>query len=524
MHHRLRELEFAEVFGPTAPDPQNLNQRRPLPHIALGSRSTLQRPDLTIPLHRSDSRPLPGLRGHDGHDTATTREAGSPDGLDSCSILVGSGSRELLIFPEVSRISDSWDAIGASSVSFIAQRPRGTWLTGRLTVMSAEETELRIAVDHLANERTYEALGEELHRLIDRDPRFPSDQVYAIKWRYKDRDRLIEKVREHQANGVQIDESNYRDHIHDILGMRVVTLRMSEKAEVDGFVEQLINEGTLKLHRRKAMATFSDTAGATGQDSDLEMTDPQYTGYSSIQYVLSLNENEAKKVGVAGPIELQIRTIFEEAWGEVDHKYRYERSRAGESMPPHVDAGFRDLSHYLLSVARHAEHLCEDIDRASGKPPTQAETERQAEAQERALRANAGKGQETGAEQDDDRSLDEVIGEIRAGINRKPNAVASLVESRFGFRPSDTTLRYVVNRLEDHSWETDEFFDYLSDDLVSRYQAIFKDVLGYEAFSPDNTRDFDLIPLVNFGIFSSYRSQEEAEAGLRATLEDRPRR
>ena len=50
----------------------------------------------------------------------------------------------------------------------------------------------------------------------------------------------------------------------------------------------------------------------------------QYSGYSSIHYQVKLGENsDVSEKFKRNQVELQLRTILEEAWGEIDHKYRY---------------------------------------------------------------------------------------------------------------------------------------------------------------------------------------------------------
>jgi ppGpp synthetase/RelA/SpoT-type nucleotidyltranferase len=53
-----------------------------------------------------------------------------------------------------------------------------------------------------------------------------------------------------------------------------------------------------------------------------------------------------------------LRTILEEAWSEIDHKYRYVSSRSGVHLPEDINTGFYSLSAYLQVAALQAEHLC----------------------------------------------------------------------------------------------------------------------------------------------------------------------
>ena len=90
--------------------------------------------------------------------------------------------------------------------------------------------QVRIELAHHKVEPTYSDVAEELHRVLDRDVRFPRGAIYTVKERYKTVERLIEKIRQIElADGIAINESNYREHVQDILGLRFVTLRMSQK-------------------------------------------------------------------------------------------------------------------------------------------------------------------------------------------------------------------------------------------------------------------------------------------------------
>ena len=94
-------------------------------------------------------------------------------------------------------------------------------------------------------------------------------------------------------------------------------------------------------------------------DSIPDDIDLRYSGYSSIHYQIELGENSDASLGLKGlQFELQLRTILEEAWSEIDHKYRYVHSRIGINLPEHIHMGFYNLSANLRVAALQAEYLC----------------------------------------------------------------------------------------------------------------------------------------------------------------------
>ena len=142
-------------------------------------------------------------------------------------------------------------------------------------------------------------------------------------------------------------------------------MRLSDLAKIKRYLEDLADDGKIRLFRGPIeKKTFLIRPGDPEGARDL-----QYSGYSSVHYVIKLGKAARPAPTIAGlKAELQLRTLLEEAWGEIDHKYRYQLKRAGKKVPAHVDAGFRDLALYLQAAARHVEHLCEDIERLRTEP------------------------------------------------------------------------------------------------------------------------------------------------------------
>jgi|APWor7970451999_1049232.scaffolds.fasta_scaffold00355_16 hypothetical protein len=60
---------------------------------------------------------------------------------------------------------------------------------------------------------------------------------------------------------------------------------------------------------------------------------------NSDHYQVKLGEKSDAPYGFEDlQFEIQLRTILEEAWGEIDHKFRYVRSRNGVSFLEYKDS------------------------------------------------------------------------------------------------------------------------------------------------------------------------------------------
>ncbi len=143
--------------------------------------------------------------------------------------------------------------------------------------------------------------------------------VHSVRWRIKDVDHLLEKIIRKCAKGeekyIGINASNYFEIVTDLVGVRALHLFKSDCFEIDeylkgtwGFVESPI-----------AYVRNGDPDVLTSQfvDKGFEVK-PHPVGYRSIHYVCSTQPLQRKVF-----VEIQVRTIFEEGWSEIDHRVRY---------------------------------------------------------------------------------------------------------------------------------------------------------------------------------------------------------
>ena len=163
-------------------------------------------------------------------------------------------------------------------------------------------------------------LGESLGLLIET----PSLKklYHSSRWRIKDpahlRDKLERKAREARiaGNEFEITEANVFDKINDLVGVRLLHLHTSQFHEIDGALRQLLNEYNYELREGPEAKTWDDEYRKYFESIGVKTVQSERM-YTSVHYVVVAN---AKTLRTA---EIQVRTLAEELWGEVDHTINY---------------------------------------------------------------------------------------------------------------------------------------------------------------------------------------------------------
>ena len=162
---------------------------------------------------------------------------------------------------------------------------------------------------HLSRIDSLEATAKYITDLLRRLP-----EVHSLRFRIKDAEHLVEKIiRKRLADSTRdINKSNYEHEITDLIGIRALHLFKQDWEAIHSF---LTNEFETK-EKPKAYVREGDTQEIySAQNCDVEV---HRSGYRSVHYLIS--SQPSKKLCVA---EVQVRTLFEEGWSEIDHRLRY---------------------------------------------------------------------------------------------------------------------------------------------------------------------------------------------------------
>jgi putative GTP pyrophosphokinase len=145
----------------------------------------------------------------------------------------------------------------------------------------------------------------------------PLPVVHSVKSRLKDREHLKGKIARKQGDAAPIDATNLFSRITDLAGVRVLHL-YQEQARVihDEIMDKVRNKGDWVLDEAPRAYTWDpeSTDFFASMGFEVKLKDSFYT---SVHYLVRPRADS--------PLccEVQVRTLFEEIWGEVDHALNY---------------------------------------------------------------------------------------------------------------------------------------------------------------------------------------------------------
>jgi ppGpp synthetase/RelA/SpoT-type nucleotidyltranferase len=204
------------------------------------------------------------------------------------------------------------------------------------------------------------------------------DKCYAFKTRVKSWKKLLTKVELKREKKPQYCLAD----ITDVLGLRIVTLFRQDMIEVIDTVLSLIShqlpynpipfeKDSLKEAIIYSPSVKNDTIISQAAqkiqsygllERDEIKLEPSAARYSSIHLVAYM-ESEVPdfKDTYKVPVEIQIRTVFEDAWGELDHKYGYQnregKSEAVITNPIHVQKNLLTMKRFVDACSEYADNI-----------------------------------------------------------------------------------------------------------------------------------------------------------------------
>jgi len=100
-----------------------------------------------------------------------------------------------------------------------------------------------ILISFLNEKIRYRKLAEYIVHLIGDDPSSPKESLHTIIYRIKDELRIIEKIDKQnktlEAGEQSISEKNYQVKVGDLLGVRMICLRLSDIGKVEAYLRLL---------------------------------------------------------------------------------------------------------------------------------------------------------------------------------------------------------------------------------------------------------------------------------------------
>lgn len=180
-------------------------------------------------------------------------------------------------------------------------------------------TEDKIVLAYLNPEKQYElkAFLQTVLFFFENNPALKGI-VHSVKSRMKDPEHLKDKIQRKLKSGKIIDENNLFTVVNDLIGVRVLYLYQDQ-------FQLIHNELLKKVDETKDWMFVEVPKAYTWNPETREYfeklnihTEVRDTYYTSVHYVIKPN-NELSNI----TCEIQVRTLFEEIWGEIDHTINY---------------------------------------------------------------------------------------------------------------------------------------------------------------------------------------------------------
>ena len=168
----------------------------------------------------------------------------------------------------------------------------------------------------------YEIFSDRIVSYITRDPILKGN-VHSHKKRTKDIEHLDEKITRkndklRKLGGLEIDKNNVMDLVTDIVGIRILHLHQGQFDAIHKRLMKYVEDGDLALYETPKAYTW-DPEYASFFTSEGITTEQKESFYTSVHYVFKANPTS--KI----TCEVQVRTLFEEVWGEIDHAVNYPK-------------------------------------------------------------------------------------------------------------------------------------------------------------------------------------------------------
>ena len=150
--------------------------------------------------------------------------------------------------------------------------------------------------------------------------------AHTVKYRIKDPEHLIDKIIRKKIDEEKvITEENFLEEIDDLIGFRILHLFKTDWEPIFKTIKSMYKakETPVAYHRDGDDPFFIQKCRELGLDPKVKTA-----GYRSIHYIALFPSS----TGDQFKCEIQIRTLFEEAWSEIDHLVRYPNNTDNELL------------------------------------------------------------------------------------------------------------------------------------------------------------------------------------------------
>ncbi|MCA9664937.1 MAG: hypothetical protein KC503_05090 [Myxococcales bacterium] len=226
--------------------------------------------------------------------------------------------------------------------------------SGELNASGLDWDELcAIADDHRAREEELLPVSQRISTLLHAVP-----EVHSIRVRIKHPEHVVEKLvrkcveRRHSGEAFgPVTVATYRDLIWDLVGVRVLHLFKADWLPID----DVIRERFEQLEPPLCNVRRGDPEAVVAQvrERGCEVREHPF-GYRSVHYAVRDEEGYVA--------EIQVRTLFEEGWAEIDHRVRYGQGSQSPVLAQYLRL-FNRLAGTADEMGTYMRFLQRDVER-----------------------------------------------------------------------------------------------------------------------------------------------------------------
>lgn len=146
----------------------------------------------------------------------------------------------------------------------------------------------------------------------------PFPIIHSIKGRLKDPDHLRDKIERKGKKGEEVTVGNLFREVTDLIGIRVLHLYQDQFPVIHEYIQNYIKEGDWAFVEEPMAYTWDPESKILYENLGIK-SEVRETFYTSVHYIVKPNNSNPNPICC----EIQVRTLFEEIWGEIDHSINY---------------------------------------------------------------------------------------------------------------------------------------------------------------------------------------------------------
>lgn len=150
--------------------------------------------------------------------------------------------------------------------------------------------------------------------------------IHSLKSRMKDPSHLEDKINRKKKDGIHITKDNLFHEITDLAGIRVLHIYQDQFLPIHQSIVENVEQGNWTFVESPKAYSWDPECQKMYDDLNI-ISEIKPTYYTSVHYVIKPNNQNRNPICC----EVQVRTLFEEVWGEISHYINYPHQTESKS-------------------------------------------------------------------------------------------------------------------------------------------------------------------------------------------------